>query len=133
MNKLMLKSLATALLLATCGCNSTTTIDEVSAFNEKIKSNLPAACNLVATTHDSFQLVSATGLIQPNVVAVEEVAYATTTIICNNPNKVNTASALVTLADAYIAINQAKENVVSPQTVKVFKILLTFFRITTFR
>ncbi|MBV8473356.1 MAG: hypothetical protein JO234_08050 [Hyphomicrobiales bacterium] len=108
----MLKSLALAGALALAlaslaGCSSTNQnalSADIATFNAQVANSLPAACALLAAADASFHMIAAAGKIPGADVSAESAAMAGVNAICANPTGLNAATALQTLASAYVAV-----------------------------
>ncbi|WP_244479381.1 cell wall anchor protein [Rhizobium sp. Leaf384] len=78
-----------------------------------IEKNLPKVCSAAATAHSAFVVVAATGNLKAKTIAKEAVAWRALEVVCDDPQGVTTANALVKAAEAYavitIALREAKE------------------------
>lgn len=83
--------------LALAGCQST-------KVDEAIAKNLPKICSGAASIHSAFTIVAATGEVPAKAVTKERAAWAALNSVCKNPASVNSATALVTAAEAYAAM-----------------------------
>ncbi len=93
--------IASAVGLALSACTTTSSIDAA------LQKNLPASCKVADTAHATFLAVSMTGKVSPRTAAKELAAYEGVKIICADPEHVTTATALVTVARAYVVITSA--------------------------
>ncbi len=93
--KLLLAVVGSLALLA--GCQST-------KIDTAIAQNLPKICSGAAQIHSAFVVVAATGNIPAKAVTKERAAWAALSTVCKDPASVNSATALVTAAEAYAAM-----------------------------
>jgi hypothetical protein len=99
-----------AIWLAGCTAATQTAIDnDIQTFNGQVANHLPIACALLSTADASFQTIAATGKLSKSAVADESAAMAGVNSICANPQAVNAATALQTLASAYAAIVESSK------------------------
>lgn len=87
--------------LGLAGCTTTQNIDQA------ISQNLPKICSGAASIHSAFVIIAATGEIPAKTVAKERAAWAALEVVCADPGSVNSATALVTAAEAYAAMTIA--------------------------
>jgi hypothetical protein len=93
----MLLIAALAGLAALAGCQST-------KLDKAIADNLPKICSGAAQIHSAFVVVASTGTVPAKAVTKERAAWAALSTVCRDPASVNSATALVTAAEAYAAM-----------------------------
>lgn len=89
--------IAAAATLALAGCQST-------KVDKAIADNLPKICSGAAQIHSAFVVIAATGNLPAKAVTKERAAWAALSTVCRDPASVNSATALVTAAEAYAAM-----------------------------
>ncbi|WJR67224.1 cell wall anchor protein [Neorhizobium sp. CSC1952] len=90
-----------AAAVALSACTTTGSIDTA------IKNNLPKTCALIQTAHAAFVAASASGNIKAPTIRREAAAYEGVQVICDDPESVTAANALVVAATAYATVSLA--------------------------
>jgi hypothetical protein len=98
MKTILTCAVAGALMLT--GCTTTGT-------DGAIQSSLPKTCALIDTAHTAFLLVAASGKISEKTVIKEQAGYDAVQGICEDPENVTAADALIAAARAYLVISTA--------------------------
>lgn len=92
-----------AAFLASCGTNP--------KLDASIQQNLPRICASVAQLHSAFVIIAATGDVKASLIRKEDAAFRATQVICRDPSRVNSSTALITLAESYAALMTALKEV----------------------
>lgn len=92
---------AAALALASCSTTSTASIDAA------LQKNLPMACAGLTAAHAAFTVFSDAGKVKEKTVTKAAAAYAGVRVICADPAHATTATALVSVVQAYAVVSAA--------------------------
>lgn len=103
-----------ALFMLVAGC-TTTSVDQA------IAKNLPTICKNATTVHLAFVVAAGVGNVSARWVKSEEVAYATVTRLCSDPNPPDTATVLVAVTTAYLEMTKALRAAEAARQVAVVK------------
>lgn len=94
---------AFAFVLASCGSNP--------KLDASIQQNLPRICASVAQLHSAFVIIASTGTVKARLIHKENAAFQATQAVCRDPSRVNSSTALITLAESYAALIAAMKEV----------------------
>lgn len=102
-----MRGMAIACVAAALALSSCTTTGTTSKIDVALQKNLPKVCDALDTAHIAFSAIAATGKVKAKTVAKEQAAYAGVAVLCDKPEQVTVATAIIRVTQAVIVITSA--------------------------